>query len=233
MHKQPAIPQKQKKGQTTQANPRPAPKATVAAASSGMLALQSQIGNGAVQRLLAQRGSHSVQRDDGEETAADALDTGNANPGKVTINAVDYKTFAVNGFSLEAVYKELQKREEWGECSCHFDATTDNNPGSKASQVNITLDITILLPEWNGLDLASPAEQREWNRMMTALRAHEEHHAEIGRKWAPLFQTRLLGKLKSKIAAEHKKILADFMKEVKQYDDDTKHGQTEGVTLHW
>jgi len=231
MYKKQAPAQKHKKVRPTQPNPRTAAKSAVE--SPGLLALQAQIGNGAVQRLLVQRGSNLVQRDDGEETAPEALDTGNANLGTVTINTVTYETFAVSGLSLEAVHKELQKRKEWGECSCHFDATTDNNPGSKASQVNITLDITIRLPEWDGLELASSSEQREWNRMMTALRAHEEQHAEIGRKWAPLFQTRLLGKLKSKIAAEHKKILADFMKEVKQYDADTKHGQTEGVTLTW
>lgn len=232
MYKKQAPVQKQQKVRSTQANPRPVRKATVAA-SSGVLALQAQIGNGAVQRLLVQRGSNAVQRDDGEATTAEALATGNANPGQITINAVTYETFAVSGLSLEAVYKELQKRKEWGECSCHFDAKTDNNPGNKASQVNITLDITIRLPEWDGLDLAAPTEQREWNRMMTALRAHEEQHAAIGRKWAPLFQTRLLGKLKSQIAAVHKKLLADFMKEVNQYDADTKHGQTEGVTLTW
>ena len=112
MHKQPVAPQKQKKGQTTQANPRTTPKATVDAASSGVLALQEQIGNGAVQRLLVQRGSNPVQRDDGEATAAEALDTSNANLGTVIINTVTYETFAVTGLSLEAVYKELQKRKE-------------------------------------------------------------------------------------------------------------------------
>ena len=67
----------------------------------------------------------------------------------------------------------------------------------------------------------------------SVLQAHEEHHTEIGSSWVPIFQQRLLGKAKNKFELEHNKVLASFIKAVKKYDDKTKHGQTEGVSLHW
>lgn len=64
MPKQQASVQKQQKGHPTPANQRPAPKATVVA-SSGLLALQDQIGNRAVQRWLVQRKmQHLAQSED-------------------------------------------------------------------------------------------------------------------------------------------------------------------------
>jgi predicted secreted Zn-dependent protease len=209
-----------------------------------LLTLQNQIGNRAVQRLLAQRGEAGVvqldpedvaalvdtaQHEEDEGAAAEALDTGVKHNGAVKIENVVVETYDVSGGTLNEVYTQLDP-EEWGRCTYTFDYDYDSVNG-KTSKVNITLKLVIRLPRWTDIDKASPAARKEWNRMLAALQGHEEKHAALARTWAPIFKQRMLGLDETKVADKHTSTLAEVDKATKKYDDASKHGQTEGVSL--
>jgi hypothetical protein len=67
--------------------------------------------------------------------------------------------------------------------------------------------------------------------MLAALEAHEEGHAAIARRWAPTVKERLLGQPEGDVEGRYNTVFAEVVAEQDQYDDDTEHGQTQGVSL--
>ncbi len=184
-----------------------------------------QIQQAAVQRMLVQR------QDDGGDEAVVALDTpGLTQTGQVSIEDPQIEEYEVTGKTLADVGGQLDP-EEWGRCRWTVDYDYDAANG-KATKVNITLHLKIRMPRWGaGYDGASPAARQEWQRMLTALRKHEDGHADIARKWAPIFKDRMLGQPEGSLKGKYQKALDDLNKEEKKFDDDTTHGQTQGVSL--
>lgn len=163
----------------------------------------------------------------------EALDAAPAavNDGQVTINPPQVVTYEVRGSTLAEVAAQLDP-EEWGRCRWQVDYSFETTNG-RATKVDITLNLTIRLPQWAGpgYQRASEAARREWQRMLAALRAHEDRHAEIARNWAPVFKERMLNQRQSRLARTYQQVLREMEKEQKKYDKDTTHGQSEGVTL--
>lgn len=219
------------------------PKATKPAQPDGLLALQAQIGNAAVQRLLVQRkgqGSLALdqdsaqaianlaQRDDAE--AADQLGT-KTDTGKVIIENVVYEPYDVTGSTLAEVAAQLDPKE-WGQCHYQFDHSYETTAG-RTTKVDITLHLTIHLPRWQGKGWqnASEAAKTEWQRMISALEAHENGHAEIARRWAPIFKEKMMGVSEGKVQQRYDETKAAVGKETNKYDKETSHGKSKGVTL--
>jgi hypothetical protein len=216
-----------------------------AAPAAYLQRLQRAIGNSGVQRVVEKRlaggmGARTVhelgrvrrvpasargraavvQRDDDEE----------ADHGTVTIEEPASDPYSVSGTTLSEVFSQLDP-EEWGRCRYHYDYTYDTTNG-RATRVNITLRLQIRMPVWEeGRDQASPEAQAEWDRMIAALQAHEEHHAEIARGWAQTFQDRMLGVREGNLAARHAQVLGQVNERQDAYDTQTTHGQSEGVSL--
>lgn len=222
-----------------------------------LTSLQHTIGNRAVQRVL-ERGhlqgqAHSrifsperlrqIARKQAEARVgavpaiqreeAEALDAAPAavNDGLVTINEPQSETYEVRGATLAAVSAALDP-VEWGRCRWTVDYSFET-AGGRATKVDITLHLTIRMPRWagEGFQQASVAAREEWQRMLGALQAHEDHHAGIARDWAPTFKERMLNKRQSRLARTHQQVLGEMEKEQKKYDKDSHHGQTEGVSL--
>lgn len=220
-------------------------------ATISLVTLQDRIGNQAMQRLLAQHGgkldektltrltgengsathnlakTDTVQREDEE---ADKPQTQPSN-GEVTFDEVEYDYYDVSGGTLAEVAEQLDP-EEWGRCTYHFDYSYETTNG-RTTKVDITLKLTIRLPRWQGQgwDKASPAAKNEWRRMLKALEKHEEDHADIARNWAPRFKARLLNQRSNSVERRYNQTLEKVDKETKQFDQKTKHGQTQGVNL--
>ncbi|MBN2394142.1 MAG: DUF922 domain-containing protein [Anaerolineae bacterium] len=220
--------------------------------------LQQHIGNQAMQQVLTKRSGHgsltldqdsllrltqkhgSVQQAIASQVAAqagvvqrDKNETAQvkANTGTVTIETVTRDDYDVEGSTLEEVAKQLDPKE-WGRCTYHYDYSYETLRG-RTTKVDITLKLTILLPRWTGegWKKASSAAKKAWQRMMTALEKHENGHADIARKWAPVFKQRLLKQRENRLQTRFNQTLRKVKKENKQYDQKTKHGQNEGVTL--
>lgn len=211
--------------------------------SSALASLQRGIGNQGMRRFLGHY--NLIQRDLdeglltenmpwlGEETP---LDTGNvanvADTGTVTIQPVQDEFYDVSGSTLAEVYSQLDRRE-WGRCTWRYTYDYETTNG-RVTRVNITLTLTIRMPRWQGegWERASDAAKAEWNRMIAALRAHEEQHAEIARRWAPIFKQRLLNQRAGNVSARYNQTRAEAQREQDQFDQRTQHGRTQGVTLN-
>jgi len=194
----------------------------------GREALTRAVARAVVSEALPRREAEgeAIQRQEeetGEQTQADT--------GTVTIGDVTSDYYDVTGSTLADVYGQLDP-EEWGRCHYQYDYSYDSANG-RTTRVNITLALTIRFPRWQGAgwDSASPAAQAEWRRMLQALQTHEEEHAAIARRWAPTFQQRLLGQRENRVQQRFDQVLRDAKKEQKQFDQRTRHGQTQGVSL--
>lgn len=222
-----------------------------------MIELQDCIGNQAVQRLLAQHGGkfdqktipHLKHENEGAvSNQTEIVSLGNADTvqrneegqeepqpqpsnGEVTMAEFQTDYYDVTGGTLAEVAAQLDP-EEWGRCTYHFDYSYETT-GGRTNKVDITLRLIIRLPRWRGegFDNASPAARREWQRMIEALHRHEDEHAAIARRWAPIFKERLLGQREGRVQARHQQTLREVDTETEAFDNRTQHGQTQGVTL--
>jgi hypothetical protein len=188
--------------------------------------LHRAIGNQAVQRVLAQRQSaqQTIQRD-GE------TDTEQPDDGTVTIQPVQDDPYDVTGTSLAEVMDQLDPTE-WGHCRYHYDYDYETTNG-RTTRVDVTLTLTVRLPRWQGQgwDDASEAVKGEWRRMLRALATHEEGHADIARDWAPTVRERLLNRPEGNVQQRYSQVLGEVRTDQDRYDDQTNHGQTQGVSL--
>ena len=188
--------------------------------------LHRAIGNQAVQRVLAQQlaAQEILQRDQDGGTAP-------ADDGVVTIQPVQPEPYDVTGTTLAQVSEQLDPTE-WGRCRYEYEYSYETTNG-RTTKVDVTLMLTVRLPRWQGQgwDDASEAAKAEWRRMMRALEAHEEGHAEIARQWAPTVKERLLNQREGNVEQRYNQVFVQVRAEQDDYDDRTHHGQTQGVSL--
>ena len=195
-----------------------------------LVSLQDQIGNAAVQRLLAGQvvpaaaALPALQRQEGMATPPAQ--------GRVTVEEPTVDTYDVAGTTLAAVAKQLDPKE-WGRCTYNYDYSYETAANGRVTKVDVTLHLTIRLPRWQGegYDQASAAAKEEWQRMLTALETHEEGHADIARTWAATMQTRLLGQRGGRVAQRYNQTMAAIKRAQDEFDKKTKHGQNQGVSL--
>jgi predicted secreted Zn-dependent protease len=179
--------------------------------------LQRAIGNQGVQRVVEAR---LIQRDD----------DGATDNGTLTIEEPQSDPYDVSGMTLAEVHSQLDPTE-WGRCTYHYGYDYDTTNG-RTTSVNVTLTLTIRLPRWQeGRADASDAARTEWDRMMGALRTHEDGHADIAREWAPTVRERLLGVQEGNVASRYSQVRGQVQTRQNEYDGQTQHGQTQGVSL--
>jgi hypothetical protein len=156
--------------------------------------------------------------------------TPGAATGTVTLPdpTVDYDDYS--GETLADV-AALLPEDEWGRCEWDFVHTFESTNGT-ITRVDVTLTRTIWLPRWVERDQASAAERAEWDRMVRNLRTHENGHATKARTWAPRLKQRMLNQPESEEATIKETFLTDHQAEQDQYDTDTQHGKTQGVSLN-
>ena len=218
--------------------------------------MQDRIGNQAIQRLFTQHGGNldeksivhllrqngnnvkgltksnggsspdTIQRDDD-----DAKPQVQASNGEVKLEEVEYDYYNVTGNTLAEVAQQLDP-EEWGRCTYRFDYSYETTNG-RTTKVDMTLKLTVRLPRWQGQgwDKASPAAKNEWRRMLDALQQHEMDHADIARQWAPRFKARLLNQRSNSVERRYNQTLEKVNHETKHFDEKTKHGHTQGISL--
>jgi predicted secreted Zn-dependent protease len=162
-----------------------------------------------------------VQRDEEE---------GGSSDGTITIQPPQPAPYDVSGTTLAELHSQLDPTE-WGRCTYHYGYDYQTTNG-QTTRVDVTLTLTIRLPRWQeGRDQASAAARAEWDRMLGALRTHEDGHADIAREWAPTVKQRLLGVPEGNVASRYSQVLGEVRTRQQEYDDETQHGQTQGVSL--
>jgi Bacterial protein of unknown function (DUF922) len=141
------------------------------------------------------------------------------------------RTFPVGGETLRAVARRLNRREEWGLTVAKPTYSVKTCEG-RVFSVTITLPITVDLPRWTRLAQAGPNSRAEWQRMLDALRDHENNHVSIFRRhFDDALGRSMLNRSKSSARQVFDAAKANAKDESQQYDAATNYGRTEGVYL--
>lgn len=100
------------------------------------------------------------------------------------------------------------------------------------SDIDVTYDITITLPDLQTRDRMHRSDREVWDRYMTALVKHEVNHARIARRGAELLQDALRS---AATCQEANTAFSAMAREINAasdlYDRQTNHGAREGATF--
>ncbi len=158
--------------------------------------------------------------------------TGQGRNGRVIVRRAAVEYYDVEGSTLEEVSAQLDP-DEWGRCTYNYDYTYTTDENGQTTHVDVTVTTTIRLPRQRGAGWrqASRAAKREWNRMIRALQTHENGHRRIAEKRASIVREGLLGQAEGDVQTKFEELRGQVQDEFDQYDADTSHGQTQGVSL--
>jgi len=135
-----------------------------------------------------------------------------------------YHTFT--DATLSDLVDNADPNEEPGEAKFEFGmnfAQVDN----RLTTVDLTVRLTIGMPEWPNGANRPEAERNEWNRFLRALRVHEDGHIDIFRREAPVTYQKLLAATPSTINRELRTEKTRIQGLSDQYDVSNDHGRTQ------
>jgi len=157
--------------------------------------------------------------------------------------------YAMTGSSIRHIQESLRQARPWNDKSRHDGATEWHvqwhaNFGSGGGECycnNFVTSTTILitLPRWIA-PTNTPATVREtWVKYLRALEQHEAGHADMAIAAAAEMHKRIkeIGSLedcealRKKVQTECQAILDSYRAREKEYDEQTRHGATQGATL--
>jgi hypothetical protein len=189
-----------------------------------------------VHPALAPPGS-SVQRaeegDGGGDADAGDLTTlatgGGAGAGSTSIGPPTRSTYAVSGSLADAADTIASRTEAGSETSTpSMDTDTD---GGRIVAARVTVAQAIELPSWTDRSSGTPAQQKEWDRFMGALSAHEDGHvAKDVATWTGAHK-KIAGKSEKDGNDTFDAISAAADTANADYDTATQHGLTQGTTI--
>ncbi|MBN1421220.1 MAG: DUF922 domain-containing protein, partial [Planctomycetes bacterium] len=182
--------------------------------------------------------------------------------------------YDVSGKTLAEVWKDIEEKgphdgdgKTWpgkatpslvSDCAVQATVTSgphDPCPGGRMWTVTLTATFTwaveteILLPRWTNRDRACPAAQREWDRFIAGLRAHETGHHDEAKKALEAAKPRagatsgasdcsqdIAGSqasvgIEGPFQAESDRLLAAIDAAADPYDERTEHGAKQGAVL--
>lgn len=160
---------------------------------------------------------------------------------------VDY--YDIEGSRKKDLIKEMKKKgvkEKKGRFHAHTNWRVNWNyryaPASDGCRIHsVTTDLVIqyFFPRWIPPEGVSPDLVEKWESYYAALKAHEEGHAEIGRKAAREIEVLLpglgkglsCGQIRGAVDAEGERILNQYREEEADYDAITRSGRTQGAYL--
>ncbi len=122
------------------------------------MALQQQVGNLAVQRLLAQR-----QAGEQQNVTRTPVDVG-----RVKIEKPRIEYYEVTGGSLPEACSQVLPPEQWYQYEYRYTPKVENG---KVTRVDVIVTVTVQLPRWvgPGWEHAPDADKVEWLAMLQAL----------------------------------------------------------------
>lgn len=157
--------------------------------------------------------------------------------------------YAMTGSSIRHIQESLRQTRPWKDRSRH-DASTEwriqwnayvgrNSSECYCSSFATTTIIVFTLPRWVPPTNTPPTVRQTWAKYIRALEQHEAGHADIALAATAEMHKRIqeIGSesdcdaLRAKIKDECEKILTAHRDREKEYDQQTRHGATQGATL--
>jgi predicted secreted Zn-dependent protease len=150
---------------------------------------------------------------------------------------LETNTYDVAGGTLDAVYAQIRARGPGGYWAmARWNArytyqSTRQGALCRISQLQIFVTGHILMPQWQGKERASRADQMAWDRMYEKLLRHEQGHVQYGREFAILLREQLAGmgavpcdSLQARAQRIFDPLLASLRSRDRDYDRRTEHG---------
>jgi len=110
--------------------------------------------------------------------------------------------------------------------------------GCRPNGVTVYLDLSVRYPVWKDSAAAATSVREEWNRYVTALKAHEGNHAAIAIRGANRLARGLrdlVSPICSTLQTDAQRLATEAVRSIRreneQYDERTRHGATEGASL--
>jgi predicted secreted Zn-dependent protease len=109
--------------------------------------------------------------------------------------------------------------------------TLPRREGCSIDRVHMQVRGQIMMPEWETLADAPPADQSRWNAMYAQLQRHEEGHVQHGREFAMLLREKLLGigtvpcdTIRTAAGQVYRALYTNLQSRDAEYDRRTQHG---------
>ncbi len=154
----------------------------------------------------------------------------------IKLSAPKVSKFTVRGETLADARKALDARDEWGlyDATQGFKSSAKVDKDKKVTEVTMTINPVIELPDWSGYGKATKEQKASWDAMVKKLEAHERKHHKIQEdcvdalKKAIKDEDDLDAKALNKIISDQQKAC---QKKQDAYDTSSGHGAKEGVVL--
>ena len=184
--------------------------------------------------------------------AADAADAAGGAGGAAAWSApavrtsVDVRTYAVEGATVDAVHRSMGRGGPTMDGATYFGMTGSeihvrfrarpDGDGCRLDAVEVDLDVTMTLPEWEARGPTDYALRRDWARFSSALRRHEDGHrrrAEAGARAVAAALAAVRAPTCAAAEAEAGRAVQTAQERTaadqERYDRTTDHGRTEGA----
>jgi predicted secreted Zn-dependent protease len=167
-------------------------------------------------------------------------------PAPSVANQVQY--YDIEGSSLAELREQIRRlgpksgaESEDAQTIWDLEWTYDAAPGPGGCvmrNVRVTLTLTVTLPRWAPPRDVPAAVLQGWQTYLQHLKLHESGHQAIAQRNARDLMAALMGmratgcdELSRQASQTGERIVAEGRAKNRQYDVDTKHGQTQGVVL--
>ncbi len=165
----------------------------------------------------------------------------------VTTGYVYYEIEGATAEQLRDQMNQFGRKDEYGN---HWDAYTEwfitwfypyaqNADGCSTGEIEVEVEVNFEFPEWNIPANASRDLISQWDDFLRALQKHEDGHREIAIDAAceilqdinslPSYPSCL--KLDEAVETTTEQILDLYREREKDYDRDTEHGKSQGVSF--
>jgi len=170
------------------------------------------------------------------------------NPGTEVSISSKYIYYQIMGATADDLRTQMNQFGRTDENGRHWDGYTEwyvtwsypysiTDEGCTLGRVEVKVDITFVLPQWNPPANVSPRLVEKWKDYLAALELHEEGHKEIAieagyeiwRFLNGLSSYSSCDELEQAADAATEEILERYLQREAAYDQETEHGATQGV----
>jgi predicted secreted Zn-dependent protease len=179
------------------------------------------------------------------ETQIETISAAAGEEVSIIIDRLYYQIEGASSDDLRAQMDQLGRNDEDG---LHWDGYTEwyitwaypfsvTDGDCTLGPVEVIVDVTIVLPQWDAPADASPELVRKWENFIKTLELHEEGHKEIAIEAGHEICQLLNGftsysscdELEQAADAAAQEILDRYLQREVVYDQETEHGITQGV----
>jgi predicted secreted Zn-dependent protease len=150
----------------------------------------------------------------------------------VTISGPQWTTFDVHGPTLTEIGQHLEAMPEAAQTGWHGGYHVTRWTGNTIAAVQVDVNISVSMPHWVENSAAPAAQQAEWERFLTALRAHEQGHVDLITTYLQHADTILENVSEETAAQNWNDNNAALQAASDQYDTSTDHGRNAGTTIN-